>query len=358
LWRERDVVAGPQPAAKSRPPDPTFELASAWPRAASGFGGAVGNRWFGGGGGDLDTCVWLCEKTQASCGGVRARRGPIRGERGAAILTIGLTEECDGVGEIATDKRLEEDHGEASAQEPELDEALDPDLGESAFEVEVDPALEARDLHEADEELDEAIAAEHRAPRVMPRSERTIPGMGGKVFDYRGTGLCPPNGGRIRPLVMVHHIPVVRNVAGTADFVTLGQILRGQGLAIQAATDAEGNVALYTRLDELCFGHRGANQLACGVEHMHMTVDEPWTEEQMRAAAWCAARVSKSFGIPPREAKLRPGEGLVGVTRRGHTSHKVVSSLAGFNDRSDPGPRFDFAHLYELTRFFEKHGRF
>jgi hypothetical protein len=182
--------------------------------------------------------------------------------------------------------------------------------------------------------------------------------MGGKVFDYRGTGLCPPNGGRIRPLVMVHHIPVVHNVTGVADFVTLGQILRGQGLAIQAATDAEGNVALYTRLDEMCFGHRGANQLACGVEHMHFTVNEPWTDKQMRAAAWCAARALKSFGIPAGDAKLLPGDRLVGVQRRGHTSHKTVSALAGFNDRSDPGPRFDFEHLYELTRFFNEHGRF
>jgi hypothetical protein len=261
------------------------------------------------------------------------------------------------MGETAAEK-TSEDRGEMSAREPELDEALEPELGESAFEVDIDPELETRDLHEADENFDEALAVKRPAPRVTPRSERTIPGMGGKVFDYRGTGLCPPNGGRIRPLMMVHHIPVVRNVAGLADFVTLGQILRDQGLSIQAATDAEGNVALYTRFDELCFGHRGANQLACGVEHMHFTVDEPWTEEQMRAAAWCASRVMSSFGIPPRDAKVLPGSGVVGVQRRGHTAHKVVSHLAGFRDRSDPGPGFDFRHLYELTRFVNKNKRF
>src|SRR5688500_6260000 len=130
---------------------------------------------------------------------------------------------------------------------------------------------------------------------TQPTSARRIPGMGGKVCDFRGTGLCPPNGGRIRPLVMVHHIPVVPNGQGLADFETLGRVLRNQGLAIQAATDAEGNVALYTRFDELCFGHRGANSFACGIEHMHMTVNEPWTEKQMRAAAWCAHRAWVSF---------------------------------------------------------------
>jgi N-acetylmuramoyl-L-alanine amidase-like protein len=203
-----------------------------------------------------------------------------------------------------------------------------------------------------------------------PRSVRTIPGMGGQVFDYRGTGLCPPNGGRIRPLLLVHHIPVVQNAVGLADFQKLGDVLRGQGLAIQMATDAEGNVALFTRMDEFCNGHLGANQLACGIEHMHLTEGEEWTEEQMRAAAWCSHRVWNSFGIKPRRAVLLPGDGFkdsentfhltkpVGVQRRGHTSHKNVSSMIGSNQRSDPGSGFSFKHLYELTRFFHKHGRF
>src|SRR5215213_457945 len=107
---------------------------------------------------------------------------------------------------------------------------------------------------------------------VQPRNVRTVPGMGGKVFDFRGTGLCPPSLPiRIEPLVMVHHIPVVARVEGLADFQKLGDILRGEGLAIQASTDAEGNVALFTRWNDFCYGHRGANQVACGVEHMHLT---------------------------------------------------------------------------------------
>jgi hypothetical protein len=270
------------------------------------------------------------------------------------------------VSETATEVSFEAEHDEAGAREagllrddrPELDEALDPELDETVFEVEVDPSLEERDIHEADEALAaEEEAPETRAPRVSPRSTITVPGMG-KVFDFRGTGLCPRSGGRIRPLIMVHHIPVVRNVAGVSDLTRLGEILRAQGLAIQAATDAEGNVALYTRFDELCFGHRGANQFGCGVEHMHMTVGEPWTEKQMRAAAWCAHRVWVSHGIPPRGAVITPGDRIVGVQRRGHTSHKNVSDNAGFRDRSDPGAGFNLAHLYELTRFFKKQGRF
>ena len=55
---------------------------------------------------------------------------------------------------------FEEDHGEALAREagllredlPELDEALDPEF-EPEFDVEVDPADEARDLHEVDSEV-------------------------------------------------------------------------------------------------------------------------------------------------------------------------------------------------------------
>lgn len=41
----------------------------------------------------------------------------------------------------------EEDDG------PEFDEALDPELGETQFEVEVDLELEQRDIHEADEQI-------------------------------------------------------------------------------------------------------------------------------------------------------------------------------------------------------------
>jgi len=63
-----------------------------------------------------------------------------------------------------------------------------------------------------------------------PRSVRDVPGMGGKVFDFRGTGLCPPSGDKIEPLIMVHHIPVVARIPGTADFEKLGKILRGKGL--------------------------------------------------------------------------------------------------------------------------------
>jgi hypothetical protein len=263
-----------------------------------------------------------------------------------------------------TREYLEEEHGEADARSaglvredyPELDEALDPEF-EPVFELNADPDLENRDLHEADEELEAEDGGDDAGAKIAPRSQRTIPGMGGKVYDYRGTGLCPPNGPRMRPLFMVHHIPVVPNMTGTRDFVRLGDILRGKGLAIQAATDAEGNVALYTRFDDFCYGHRGANQIACGIEHMHFKVDEPWTEKQMRAAAWCSAQVWISYGIPPRGAVLGAGR-PVATKRRGHTTHKLVSDLAGYNDRSDPGARFRFPHLYELTRYFRQHGRF
>jgi N-acetylmuramoyl-L-alanine amidase len=193
-----------------------------------------------------------------------------------------------------------------------------------------------------------------------PKSVRAIPGMGGKVFDFRGTGLCPParGGQRIRPLVMVHHIPEVHQAAGTGDFIKLARILVDGGKSIQASTDGDGNVALFTRWDELCWGQRGANFLGCGVEHMHFSTGKTFSERQMRAAAWCAAQVWISFNIPPRRGILLPGNGVVRVQRRGHTSHMNVSKKAGFNDRRDPGPNFDYAHLYDLTKFYRKHRKF
>jgi hypothetical protein len=90
----------------------------------------------------------------------------------------------------------------------------------------------------------------------------------------------------------------------------------------------------------------------------------------MRAAAWCSNRAWEAFGIKPRRAILLPGDGFldsagvfhltkpVGVQRRGHTSHKNVSAKIGSFQRSDPGAKFDFKHLYELTKFFNEHHRF
>jgi hypothetical protein len=57
-------------------------------------------------------------------------------------------------------QEIEEEHAEADARAaglvrddfPELDEALDPEF-EPAFEVDADPELEQRDLHEVDEEV-------------------------------------------------------------------------------------------------------------------------------------------------------------------------------------------------------------
>jgi hypothetical protein len=180
----------------------------------------------------------------------------------------------------------------------------------------------------------------------------------GKVFDYRGTGLLPANGGVIQPLIMVEHIPVVRNVDGTGDFRTLASVLRAQGLSLQAATDREGNVALYNNLNRLCFQARGANQVSCGVEHMHMTIGEEWSRKQLRASAWLWQYAEHMFGIPLRVARIASGPGRVGVLRRGHTSHRRVSTAAGFNDRVDPGPGYDWEYVRKAALFFKSHGHF
>ena len=180
----------------------------------------------------------------------------------------------------------------------------------------------------------------------------------GKVFDFRGTGLLPPNGGIIQPLIMVEHIPVVPNVEGAEDFHQLARVLRQQGLSLHAATDREGNVALYNPLNRLCYQARGANSLSCGVEHMHMTVDEAWTRKQLRASAWLWQLAERDFGIPLRIARISSGQGRVSVLRRGHTSHRRVSEAAGFNDRVDPGPGYDWEYVAKAALFFKRHSHF
>lgn len=198
---------------------------------------------------------------------------------------------------------------------------------------------------------------------VQARSVRTIQG-GVKVYDYRGTGLVPPvmRSGRpvtIRPLLYVHHIPVIKNTAGVGDLMSLARVLRARGLNVHNADDREGNIFLFTRMDQLCWHAKGANSFSMGTEHMHYrTVGEPWSERQMRAAAYLAFQAWKDHGIPVQMGGMLPGSGVVRVTKRGHTDHEIVSAKAGFHDRSDPGDEFHYKHLFELIHYFDRHRHF
>ena len=182
------------------------------------------------------------------------------------------------------------------------------------------------------------------------------------IFDYRGE--TNPNGGRIALRACIHHIPVIHNTAGHGDLELLRQVLLDRrppdgGLMVQFGTDAEGNVALYTRADRLCFQAKGANQVSCGIEHMHFTIGEEWRKKQLRAAAWIAQYLEREFDVPLQMADVEPnGPGLVRIARKGHTSHQQVAHLAGFNDRVDPGDGFDYEYMFHAARFFKGHGHF
>jgi hypothetical protein len=189
-----------------------------------------------------------------------------------------------------------------------------------------------------------------------PRVVKTLRGAG-TVFDWRGTGLLPPNGGRIHLLLGIEHIPVVRNVKGIDDFVTLANVLKAQGLSLQTATDSEGNVALYNPLDSLCYQARGSNSCSYGTEHMHMTVTETWTKRQLRAAAWIWQYAEREYGIPPHTARVGRGNPTP-VWRKGHISHMAQARAAGFNDRVDPGAGFDVDYVGHCVSFFKRKGHF
>jgi N-acetyl-anhydromuramyl-L-alanine amidase AmpD len=193
---------------------------------------------------------------------------------------------------------------------------------------------------------------------VQPRDSHAVSGMG-RVYDWRGTGLLPPSGGLIPLRAFVHHIPVVPNVAGISDFYTLANVLNAQRLSLQFATDREGNVALFNEANRLCYQARGLNSLSCGCEHMHMTITEPWTERQYRAAAWLTWWVHKNHGLPMQLGWLKnAGPGLARVTRPGHVTHQHEADVAGFHDRTDPGRLFSRSHVFELAGWYETHRSF
>jgi hypothetical protein len=254
-----------------------------------------------------------------------------------------------------------------SDEPPEVPEPPDPDgvndppeAPDTASPEPFDDDVESRDLHEGDEE-----GAWHRITSglggrdvaTVLRTLKIAKDETSTVFDYRGS--TPPNGGKINLQACVHHIPVIHNAAGRSDLDVLRKVLLDQGLMVQFGTDAEGNVAVYTRANRLCFHAKGGNQITCGIEHMHFTVTEPWRRKQFRAAAWIAQFLEREFGIPLRMAKVESnGSGRVQITRTGHTTHEQISHKAGFNDRSDPGPKFDFEQVFAAARFFKAHGHF
>jgi len=239
--------------------------------------------------------------------------------------------------------------GEQDAPEPPDDAPLAP----------FDSANEQRDLHDSDKDAPDEEDA--RGPsRVDVKIRRTLK-IGGqrtsKIFDFRG--VTSPNGGRIELRACVHHIPVIHNVAGRGDLDALRSVLVNEGLMVQFSTDAEGNIAMYTPADRLCFHARGANSFTCGIEHMHFTTDERWFKKQLRAAAWIAQYLEKRFDLPLEMATVEPGgAGIARIVKRGHTSHQLISQEARFNDRTDPGSGFDYEYVFHAARFFKRHGHF
>jgi len=224
----------------------------------------------------------------------------------------------------------------------------------------VDPENEKRDLHDGEADAPEGDQPDGPSRGVDARIRRTLKIAGEQtstVFDFRHA--TNPNGGRIELRACVHHIPVISNVSGRGDLDVLRQVLLDQGLMVQFGTDAEGNVAMYTPADRLCFHARGANSFTCGIEHMHQTVEERWFEKQLRAAAWIAQLLERQFDLPLKMATVEPGgSGVATITARGHTTHEQISRRAGFNDRADPGSGFDFEQVFHSAEFFKKHGHF
>ena len=221
-----------------------------------------------------------------------------------------------------------------------------------------DPRNEERDLHDGDQDGPDRAGDPGRSVDAKIKRMLKIAGQQeSTVFDFRH--VTSPNGGKIAISACVHHIPVITNVPGRADLDTLRQVLLDQGLMVQFGTDAEGNVAMYTPADRLCFHARGGNSVTCGIEHMHFGVNDPWTDKQFRAAAWIVQLLNHKHGLPMRMAVVEPdGSGRVRVTRTGHTSHQEISAKARFNDRSDAGPGFDYDRVFEAAKFFQKHGHF
>lgn len=242
----------------------------------------------------------------------------------------------------------EEIEGEQDPSEPDDDTPPGP----------FDEADEQRDLHDGEADAPEPDTPRPRGPQpARLRKLKIAKGQTSHVFDYRKN--TSANGGAIALRACVHHIPVISQHSGHGDLDVLRQVLLAQGLMVQFGTDAEGNVAIYTPPNRLCFHARGSNSFTCGIEHMHRTVGEHWLKKQFRAGAWIAQYLERRFDLPLKMARVESaGSGRAQIVSRGHTSHEMISRKAGFNDRSDPGSGFDYEQVFSAARFFKRHGHF
>lgn len=187
-----------------------------------------------------------------------------------------------------------------------------------------------------------------------------IKGMG-NVYDWTPSPWTPASGGKINLLLFVDHIPVIGQMPGIADFIRLRDVLVAQGLMVQSCTDGSGNVGLFTRMDSMCFQARGANMFSTGCEHMHFGINDAWSRRQLNAVSYVHWRAREHHGLPTTHAaRLGAGNGIVRALSRGRTTHKAVSHFAGFNDRSDPGPKLeaDYERVDRGVLFFDRHHSF
>jgi hypothetical protein len=187
-------------------------------------------------------------------------------------------------------------------------------------------------------------------------------GGAGKVYDWRHSNWTPANGGLQTIRAFVHHIPVVPNQAGIADFIVLRNVLVAQGLMVQCATDREGNVALFTPFNVLCYQARGGNFCTTGCESMHMTTSEGWSKAQLRALAWCVQLCEEKHDVPYSTASISGTSGLITVEKKGQTTHKRVADASKQFNRSDPGWELpdndDYRYMQHCVRFWREHHTF
>jgi hypothetical protein len=182
----------------------------------------------------------------------------------------------------------------------------------------------------------------------------------GKIIDWRRSPWTPSSGGIISPLLYIDHIPVLPNQKGINDFIRLRDVLVAQGLMVHCSTDAEGNVAWYTDMNHLNFHARGANTISTGGENIHKSVEEEWTNRQLNAVSYMHWHMDRHWNVPPTQARLARGNGIVRVLKKGDTTHEKEADFAGFHDRGDPGRKFEQhrARVLRGVRYFNDHHHF
>jgi N-acetyl-anhydromuramyl-L-alanine amidase AmpD len=142
--------------------------------------------------------------------------------------------------------------------------------------------------------------------------------------------------------VFIHSTRGGHNVTLEQEFrATIGFFLNPDNEASAHYVVGPSKVCRMVPDEDMAFHARENNRTHLGMEIAQPFIGTPYTEFQYQAAAFLVRRWCDKYGIPM--------ERMMSQTRKGLIGHED-SEQGERDDKSDPGPKFDWNHFLALVR--------